>query len=207
MERVYVESITNEEVSQLPIGAFSGKIVVIDRPEDVATACEQLRQNPLIGFDTETRPSFTKGHTNKVSLLQLSGPDTAYLFRLNRVGFPETLRSLLSSRDHAKIGVGVYDDIRGLRSLHRFQPQNFIELQNVAPRYGITEKSLRKLAAIILHFRISKAQRLSNWEAQQLTPAQQLYAATDAWVGREIYIELSKVSPLIPVENRLTSDL
>ena len=207
MERVYVESITNEEVSQLPIGAFSGKIVVIDRPEDVATACEQLRQNPLIGFDTETRPSFTKGQTNKVSLLQLSGPDTVYLFRLNRIGFPETLRSLLSSRDHAKIGVGVYDDVRGLRSLHRFQPQNFIELQNVAPRYGITEKSLRKLAAIILHFRISKAQRLSNWEAQQLTPAQQLYAATDAWVGREIYIELSKVSPLVPVENRLTSDL
>ena len=207
MERVYVESISNEEVSQLPIGAFRGKIVVVDRPEDVASACEQLRQNPLIGFDTETRPSFTKGHTNKVSLLQLSIADTAYLFSLNRIGFPETLRALLSSRDHAKIGVGVYDDVRGLRALHRFQPQNFIELQNVAPRYGITEKSLRKLAAIILHFRISKAQRLSNWEAQQLTPAQQLYAATDAWVGREIYIGLSKVPPLAPSESCLTTDL
>lgn len=207
MERVYAESISNEEVSQIPIGAFSGKIVVIDRAEDVAPACHRLSMDPLIGFDTETRPSFAKGHTNKVSLLQLSNSDTAYLFRLNRIGFPEPLRALLSSRKHAKIGVGVYDDIRGLRSLHGFQPQNFIELQNLAPRYGITEKSLRKLAAIVLHFRISKAQRLSNWEAQQLTPAQQLYAATDAWIGREIYIELSKVPPIVSLENGLTTDL
>ena len=99
---------------------------------------------------------------------------------------------LLSSDRVVKAGVAIRDDIRVLRQLRHFTPGGFVELQNIAPEYGITDKSLRKLAAIVLSVRISKAQRLSNWEAKQLTPAQQLYAATDAWIGREIYLKLKK---------------
>ena len=168
MGKIYAESITNEAINQLSIGAFPGEIVVVDTPEAAEAACEYLSRFPLIGFDTETRPSFTKGHFNKVALLQLSADDKAFLFRLNLIGLPESVQRVLSSDRIAKVGVAVYEDVRMLRSWHRFPPKKFVELQNIAPRYGITDKSLRKLAAITLNIRISKAQRLSNWEAQQL---------------------------------------
>lgn len=183
MGKIYAESITNEAINQLSIGAFPGEIVVVDTPEAAEAACEYLSRFPLIGFDTETRPSFTKGHFNKVALLQLSADDKAFLFRLNLIGLPESVQRVLSSDRIAKVGVAVYEDVRCCVRRHGFLQKNSWNCEH-APRYGITDKSLRKLAAITLNIRISKAQRLSNWEAQQLTPAQQLYAATDAWVGR-----------------------
>lgn len=187
MEIKYAESITNEEITQLPSGAFRGEIVVVDSPEAIAAACDYLASCEVIGFDTETRPSFTKGIVNKVSLLQFSSGERAFLFRLNRIALEKPLLQLLGSEKVKKVGVAVREDIRVLRQLRQFVPKGFVELQNMAPEFGITDKSLRKLAAITLRVRISKAQRLSNWEAQQLTPAQQTYAATDAWIGREIY--------------------
>lgn len=204
MEKVYAESITNDALNALTPGAFSGEIIVVDTPEAVESACAYLSRYPVIGFDTETRPSFTKGLYNKVSLLQLSSDTKAFLFRLNRIGLPEPVREILSSNQITKTGAAVTDDVRMLRALHRFTPKKFVDLQHIAPSYGIMDKSLRKLAAITLNIRISKAQRLSNWEAQQLTPAQQLYAATDAWVGREIFVALSLVAPIhSPSEIRL----
>ncbi|MDD3107944.1 MAG: 3'-5' exonuclease domain-containing protein 2 [Alistipes sp.] len=200
MENRYAESITNEALSLLPTGAFPGEIVVVDTPEAVAEACRFLQAFAVVGFDTETRPSFTKGIQNKVSLLQLSAGDRAYLFRLHLIGLPAEVRSLLAAPHIAKVGAAVTDDVRMLRQVARFTPKNFVELQHLAPRYGITDKSLRKLAALVLGIRISKAQRLSNWEARQLTPPQQLYAATDAWVGREVYLGLQKATPLSPSE-------
>lgn len=195
MKKEYPESISNEELTEMAIGACPGGITVVDTPELVESACAVLSRCRHIGFDTETRPSFTKGVFNKVALLQLSSGEQTFLFRLNRIGLPDAVCRLFESKENLKIGVAVNDDVRGLRSLHRFNPHQFIELQNVAPRYGIMEKSLRKLAAIVLNIRISKAQRLSNWEAKVLTPAQQLYAATDAWVGRAIYEELVRYEP------------
>ena len=192
MEKTYADSITSEAVNLLPTGSFPGEIVVVDRSELIADACAYLSECDVIGFDTETRPSFTKGVMNKVSLLQLSSGERAFLFRLNRIALEKPLLQLLSSDRVVKAGVAIRDDIRVLRQLRHFTPGGFVELQNIAPEYGITDKSLRKLAAIVLGVRISKAQRLSNWEAKQLTPAQQLYAATDAWIGREIYLMLKR---------------
>ena len=172
----FQESITSEEVNELPVGAFHGEIVVVDTPQAIVEACEYLSSQPLIGFDTETRPSFSKGVSNKISLLQLSSGERAFLFRLNKVALERPL----------------LDDIRGLQKLRCFTPKGFIDLQSIVGEYGICELSLRKMAAITLQIKISKAQRLSNWEAANLTPAQQLYAATDAWVSREIYVRLTE---------------
>ena len=170
----FQESITNEEVNGLPVGAFSGEIVVVDTPAAFEEACAYLATQPLIGFDTETRPSFSKGVTNKVSLLQLSSGERAFLFRLNKIALEKPLLRLMESPSVTKIGA----------------PKGFIDLQSIVGQYGITDLSLRKMAAITLQIKVSKAQRLSNWEAANLTPAQQLYAATDAWVSREIYVRL-----------------
>ena len=206
MKKEYPESISNDVLSEMKIGACQGEIIVVDTPELVKSACATLSGCRHIGFDTETRPSFAKGVFNKVALLQLSTGSHTFLFRLNRIGLPDPLCRLLESKEHLKIGVAVTDDVRGLRTLRRFNPRQFIELQNVAPQYGIMEKSLRKLAAIVLHIRISKAQRLSNWEAKVLTPAQQLYAATDAWVGRAIYEELLRYEPSVEPPKSATTD-
>ena len=189
---MYRENISNEEVNALPVGAFSGEIVVVDTDEAITSACQYLATQPLIGFDTETRPSFTKGISNKVSLLQLSSAERSFLFRLNKIALERPILRLLESRTTLKIGAAVRDDIRGLQQLRQFTPRGFIDLQNLVDQYGIGERSVRKMAAIVLGVKISKAQRLSNWEAASLTPAQQLYAATDAWISREIYLKLTR---------------
>lgn len=192
MEQKYRENISNEEVNALPVGAFGGQIVVVDTPEAIALACEYLAAQPVIGFDTETRPSFTKGVSNKVSLLQLSSGERSFLFRLNKIALERPILRLMESRTTIKIGAAIRDDIKGLQQLRQFNPRGFIDLQSIVGQYGIAELSVRKMAAITLGVKISKAQRLSNWEAASLTPAQQLYAATDAWISREIYVTLTR---------------
>ena len=194
----FQESITSEEVNALPIGAFHGEIVVVDTPQAIVEAAAYLSAQPLIGFDTETRPSFKAGQMNKVALLQLSTHRRCYLIRLcriklhNALALERPLLRLLESSKTIKIGAAIRDDIRGLQKLRCFTPKGFIDLQSLVGKYGINELSLRKMAAITLQIKISKAQRLSNWEAATLTPAQQLYAATDAWVSREIYVRLTQ---------------
>ncbi len=192
MEPTYRENISNEEVNALPAGAFKGPIMVVDTPEAIIEACDYLSRQTLIGFDTETRPSFTKGVSNKVSLLQLASGEKAFLFRLNKIALERPILRLMESRTTIKIGAAIRDDIRGLQQLRQFTPRGFIDLQSIVGRYGIAELSVRKMAAITLGVKISKAQRLSNWEASSLTPAQQLYAATDAWISREIYLKLTR---------------
>ncbi len=166
--------------------------MVVDTSEAITQACEYLSTQELIGFDTETRPSFTKGVSNKVSLLQLASGEKAFLFRLNKIALERPILRLLESRTTLKIGAAIRDDIRGLQQLRQFNPRGFIDLQSLVGNYGIAELSVRKMAAITLGVKISKAQRLSNWEAARLTPAQQLYAATDAWISREIYLKLTR---------------
>ncbi len=202
----FVSKISNEETAALPAVEFAGPICVVEREEEVEAACEELMRQPVIGFDTETRPSFRAGVMFRVSLLQLSTPERCYLFRLNRIPLGRPLLRLLESPQVLKIGAGVAGDLRSLRQLRRFRDGGFVDLQELAPEWGIEEKSLRKLSAIVLGKRVSKAQRLSNWEAAVLTPKQRLYAATDAWVCTEIYRRLLE-TPRIGANDRIVSSV
>ena len=183
----YQAKISEEEIKGLPIFTFDGEIVVIDHEDKIDAAVKDLLSYPYIGFDTETKPAFKKGVTHQVGLLQLATDKRVYLFRLNKCGFTEALQELLASEQTTKIGVGIRDDIRGLRKLANFTPTNFLDLQIFAKAFGIEEMSFSKLMSIIFHVKISKRQRTSNWEAPKLTSAQGHYAATDAWGALKMY--------------------
>lgn len=177
----YKKTIGDEEINEMELFSFQGTIKVIDKIEDITEAVQDLKRWPYIGFDTETKPAFQKGVTHSIALLQLSTPEQVYLFRLNKTGLTPELTEILASEDIVKIGVGIRDDIRGLRHLREFSPKQFLDLQLYVKAFGIEEMSFSKLMAIIFNVRISKRQRTSNWEAPMLTSAQVHYAATDAW--------------------------
>ena len=187
---MFKESITKEELAELPLLQFEGKITLIEEFSQVNIVAGYLARQRFIGFDTETRPSFKKGVVNKVALLQLSTNEHAFLFRLNKIGLPNKIIKVLQSENIIKTGVAIRDDIKMLQALSNFKPRGFIELQDSVKEFGIQNFSLKKLAGIILSCRISKSQQLSNWEAESLTEAQKLYAATDAWIALKIYENL-----------------
>jgi ribonuclease D len=166
---------------------------LIDHVSKADHACKILAREPILGFDTETKPSFTKGQSHRVSLLQLSTATDSYLFRLNKMGLVGGLLGILSNPHQLKIGIAIHDDIRHLKQLHPFRPEGFVELQDMVKQFGIENSGLSKLSGIILNFRISKSQQLTNWENEELTLPQQMYAATDAWAAYEIYLALKKV--------------
>jgi len=187
-------SIKPEEIETLPLGSFPGKIVVIDKPGlEYTKAVAYLMMQRVIGFDTETRPVFTPGRQqHHVALLQLSGANRAYLFRVGKIGMRRLMRAVLSNPAIVKVGAAVHDDVKGLQYYARFDARNFVDLQKIVCEYGIRDKSVKKMSAIILGKRISKTQQLSNWEAEELSAAQKMYAATDAWICREMYLKLQK---------------
>ena len=189
-ENRFIDKISNEQTALLPAIEFRGEIRIVEDERDIAAACKYLAEQPVIGFDTETRPSFRPGVTFRVSLLQLSSPEVCYLFRLNRIPLDKAILQLFENKRLLKVGADVAGDLRSLRQIRHFRDAGFIDLQAIAPEWGIAEKRLRKLSAIVLGQRVSKAQRLSNWEAATLTDKQQLYAATDAWVCTRIYDRL-----------------
>ena len=188
----YPESISSEELTQLDTVDFTGPIVVVsDVDSEFAEAMEYLKNQTVIGFDTETKPCFSSGSPrHHVALLQLSGEEKAYIFRVNTLGMPAPLASLLSDGSILKIGAAVKEDVNGLMYYRKFTPRGFVDLQSMVGDYGIEDKSVRKMAAIILGKKVSKTQQLSNWEAPQLSGAQLKYAAIDAWVCREMYLRL-----------------
>ena len=194
----FVENISNDELAQLPLGQFEGRIVVIDSQKGLNEACDHLLAQRAIGFDTETRPAFTAGSTNRVALLQLATAECCYLFRLSAMPLDRAVTKVLENQEVIKVGAAVRDDLKALIALRNFKPRGFVDLQSIVNRYGIRELSLRKMAAIVLGIRISKAQRLSNWEAEELTELQQVYAATDAWAALEIYNKLEVRSEKCP---------
>ena len=191
---MYIESISPEGIEKLEYASFPGKISVIDSVgAEFNRAIVYLRSQKVIGFDTETRPCFGPNQPRYgVSLLQLSGPEKAFLFRVKNMGMHRRLCNLLSDKRIVKVGAAIHDDIRGLQKLKEFTPGNFVDLQKIVWEYGIRDKSVKKMTAIILGFRISKTQQLSNWEADTLSESQCRYAATDAWVCREMYLKLMK---------------
>lgn len=191
---MFSSSILPEEIEKLDLAAFGGRIHIIDKKgEEFEHAIKYLRRQKIIGFDTESRPCFSPSQPHYgVSLLQLSGPREAFLFRIKLLGMDEKLCSILADEKIIKVGAAVNDDIRGLQRYRKFEARSFVDLQRIVWEYGIKDKSVKKMSAIILGFRISKTQQLSNWEAETLSESQQKYAATDAWVCREMYNKLMK---------------
>lgn len=190
MNREYRENISHEEIKDLELEWFKGKIILIDSIEKYRSVIPWLQNSKVLGFDTETKPTFKKGRKNKVSLIQLSDNKIACLFRINKIGIPDELASLLADPDIIKCGVAVHEDIRLLNGQKNFIPAGFIDLQKFVKDYGIESSGLKKLSAIVLGKRISKSQQVTDWEAKELSEAQMIYAATDAWVCLEIYKEL-----------------
>lgn len=189
-------SISKEAIQELPLCEFGGIITVIEDPDKVDEIVAQLSAEKALGFDTETKPSFKKGKGNSVSLLQISTTKAAYLFRLNKIGFMPSLVKLLADPKILKVGVGIRDDLRALNQLDKFKPAGFIELQEMVKLYGVKVFSLKSLAALALNVRVSKRQRLSNWENDVLTEAQAQYAAIDSWIALQIYKKLMTIEPL-----------
>lgn len=188
--------ISKEDVNQMGTAEFEGKITVIDKDEKISDAVNFLKSQKIVGVDTETRPSFKKGQTNKVALVQISTEDKCFLFRLNKIGFPAELQEFISDKGIKKIGLSLKDDFHSLNQRDTVTPLNFIDIQSIAKNYGILELSLQKIYAIIFDKKISKSQRLSNWENDSLTEQQKRYAATDAWACLKIYKKLSKEEKL-----------
>lgn len=199
---MFVKSVETEDIARLPLAAFEGHITVIDKPgKDFDHAIRYLKTKSIIGFDTESRPCFNAHQPHfGVALLQLSGAEKAFLFRVKTLGMQKSLCRILSDKNIIKVGAAVADDIKGLQNYRHFEPRGFVDLQKIVWEWGIKDKSVKKMSAIILGMRISKSQQLSNWEAESLSESQQKYAATDAWVCREMYKRLliSEKNPLTP---------
>lgn len=177
----------------MDVASYPGRITVVEEARHIPGCIAEIRKHSVIGIDTESRPSFKKNSTYDVSLIQIAIPGDVYLFRINKTGFTGALVDLFEDALITKVGVSLHDDIHRLRALKAFQPAGFIDLQDMSNEYGIESNSLRKLTAIVLGFRISKTQQLSNWEAEALSEGQLAYAATDAWVSLEIYNKLRLV--------------
>lgn len=191
--------IAKADVAQMPAALFQGRIIVIHSTADVEKAVNYLKSFPIVGIDTETRPSFAKGRTYDVSLLQISTEDTCFLFRLNYIGMPQALIDLLQDARQLKVGLSLKDDIHSLHRKHSFEPQGFLDLQQYVKTLGIEAQSLQKIYALLFGEKISKSQRLTNWEADVLTDRQKGYAATDAWACICIYKYLEEVKGMMRV--------
>jgi len=209
IERFYImimltANITKEELSQLEPEEFPGEVKLIRTPEEAEEAINYLSGFSLLGFDTETKPAYKKGVSHRVALLQLATEECCFLFRLNLIGFPQALIELLSNPEIKKIGLSLRDDFMAIKKRIKLDPQGFEDLQVIVPEYGIKDIGLQKVYALLFQKKISKSQRLTNWEAETLTEAQIKYAALDAWACLMIYKELLlNNTPLRKIENEI----
>lgn len=183
----YPKSITKDEINELPMLKFQGEIILITNQQSAIRAVNELKKESILGFDTETRPSFKKGETYDVSLLQLSNEKASFLFRLHKFDFPRELADLLADDNIVKAGVAIRDDVKALQKLHPFEEGGFFELADEAKKQNYQNFGLRALTAIFLGQRLSKKAKITNWEQARLTQAQLEYAALDSWVGLQIY--------------------
>ncbi len=189
----YQRKITKDEINGLPIGRYEGKIELITEIDALEKALVELKKERVLGFDTETKPSFRKGSVNAPSLIQMATADTVYLIQLLWVPFEADIASILSDANIIKAGVSIHDDMRELQKLHFFEPAGLADLGNMARQNKLETQGLRNLAANFFNFRISKGPQCSNWSAQVLSERQVIYAATDAWVGREVYLRMEEL--------------
>jgi ribonuclease D len=188
----YIHSITKDEISLLQTEEYKGRIIVVDQKKDASLAVEYLSQHQRVGFDTETRPSFRKGQRHKIALMQIATEDVCFLFRLNKIGIPKSLETFLSDSSVLKVGLSLRDDFGAIRKRTNIEPANFLDLQAYVGQFGIEDASLQKIYAILFSKKISKGQRLTNWEADTLSESQKKYAALDAWACLIIYNQLNQ---------------
>lgn len=180
----------------MPVVAFEGEVIVVDREEQVDEAVTYLNRQRVLGVDTEARPSFQRGIHYPTALVQIATHERCYLFRLTHVGMPQALADIFANPDICKVGLAFRDDINGLRRRRNFTPANCVDVQSMVARYGILDLGLQKIFAICFGKKISKSQQLTNWENSHLTPEQARYASTDAWATLLIYEDLLAHEPL-----------
>lgn len=191
----------NKELLQwMPIAAFEGEVIVVDREEQIAEAVAYLKKQRTIGVDTEARPSFQRGTHYPTALVQIATHERCYLFRLTHIGMPQELADIFADPKICKVGLAFKDDINGLRRRRNFVPANCIDVQSLVAQYGILDLGLQKIFAICFGKKISKTQQLTNWENTHLTPEQARYASTDAWATLLIYEDLMRQEPLADKE-------
>jgi len=184
---------TKEEINSYPIRKWKGPVHLICSSRELTGAVKKLSREPVLGFDTETRPAFRKGQKYFPSLLQLAGENSVYLFHLKHLGLQEPLISILADPNIIKAGVSLGHDLRELKEMAPFEQAGFVGLGKMSKEKGIKNHGLRGLAAVVLELRISKSAQTSNWARDELTQSQIRYAATDAWVGRELYLKLLQI--------------
>jgi len=187
---MFQPTIDKEELKKLPLQVFPGTIHVIDSMAGLKKYMPVLQQEKVLGFDTETRPSFKKGLVNQISLVQIATPFHAFLCRITTVNLPDMLIELFEDESIIKVGAALHDDLIDLKKIRDFKAGGFLDLQKYVEAFGIENKGVAKLSGIVLGYRISKNQQLSNWDAEKLNEAQKAYAAMDAWVCLKIYQEL-----------------
>lgn len=185
--------IEKEQINELPPLNFTGKVHLITKDSEVAKAVDDLKSQKTLGFDTESKPSFKKGEVHPVSLLQLATPSDVYLFRLNYLKLPTEVTEILADESITKVGVAIRDDIKDLRKLSAFEPAGFVELADLAKEKGIIHQGLRGITAVVTGEAMNKKAKLTNWEAKNLTEAQLLYAAIDAWASLKSYSILNNI--------------
>lgn len=193
MEKLLYDKYEKAKIASLPCVLFDGRIVVVVSESEAAKAVDYLLSQDVLGIDTETRPSFRRGTNYKVSLLQVSSREVCFLFRLNHIKMCDPVKRLLEDEGVLKVGLSLHDDIAALKKLREFKPGNFFDLQKHVNEIGIEDLSLQKIYANLFGQKISKAQRLTNWEADILSDKQKGYAATDAWSCIKIYEELKRL--------------
>lgn len=189
-----INAIEKNEIVNYPLSCYEKEIIIIDSDDKVEAAVQELSKESQLGFDTETRPSFKKGKSYSVALLQLGTEERVFLFQLQKLSKLKPIAQLLANEDVVKAGVAIHDDIKSLQKKMLFLPGGFVELQEKVKDFGIENFGLRRLPPLLLGFRISKNQQLSNWEAKRLTESQMRYAATDAWVSLLIYKKLEQLN-------------
>ena len=190
---VIKDRISKEELNEMPKVVFEGHMFVVDTPEQADFAVRYLSQFDLLGIDSETRPAFKRGEIHKVALLQIATDERCYMFRLNKFGMTLPLINLMENPHIVKVGLSLRDDFMMLHQRAEFEPRGVIELQTYVTQFGIKDLSLQKIYANLFGQKISKAQRLSNWEADELTIPQQQYASIDAWACIQIYRKLEEL--------------
>ena len=193
MDAAVPRSISREDLADLPIRRYEGRMCVVATPEDLEEARADLAEERLVGLDTETRPSFRKGESHPPALVQVATARAVWLFQLRRTECFPVLASLLADSRSVKAGVSLRDDLRALKTLFPFEEQNLLDLGHAARKAGMQQTGVRNLAGIVLGLRIPKGAKTTNWAVRELSPAQVAYAATDAWACRELCLEFRRL--------------
>jgi len=188
------QRISREEIGELPIGRYEGPVCLVAAPPDLRRAMEDIRQESVIGFDTETRPAFRPGESYLPSIVQFATASAVYLLQVQQHDYSAAMREIFSSAQIIKAGVSVSDDLRNLKKLVEFEESAVVDLGKVAKRHGLKQTGVRNLAGIFLALRIPKGAKTTNWAAPRLTPQQISYAATDAWACRELYLRFKQLN-------------